>query len=130
MPSGLDGRPYLSPVSSSRSRRTIASALVDAEAISRIVPKKDIPRVISRLVNDRAMDLIASITNTTVHMAGALGRPVWTMLPFVAHWRYRRDTGETMWYPHMRLFRQPDWGDWDAVFARVRRELAAMCDGS
>jgi tetratricopeptide (TPR) repeat protein len=73
-----------------------------------------------------ATDLVVSITNTTVHMAGALGQPVWTMLPHAAHWRYRQNTEETMWYPHMRLFRQTEPWRWDDVIARVAKELAAF----
>lgn len=73
-----------------------------------------------------AVDLVISITNTTVHMAGALGRPVWTMLPHVAHWRYRQATEDTMWYPHMRLFRQAEPWRWDDVMERVGGELAAF----
>ena len=75
-----------------------------------------------------AMDIVVSISNTTVHMAGALGKPVWTMLPFVADWRYQKDRGDTPWYPAMRLFRQTKARQWQDVIARVAAELAAFRD--
>jgi hypothetical protein len=75
-----------------------------------------------------AMDLVVSITNTTVHMAGALGRPVWTMLPAVADWRYQRARPDTPWYPAMRLFRQTRARQWTDVIERVAAELAAFRD--
>jgi Flp pilus assembly protein TadD len=70
-----------------------------------------------------ALDLVVSVSNTTVHMAGALGREVWTMIPFVPDWRWQMGREDTLWYPRMRLFRQPAPGDWRAVFARVGAEL-------
>jgi Flp pilus assembly protein TadD len=75
-----------------------------------------------------AMDLVVSITNTTVHMAGALGRPVWTMLPAVADWRYQRSRPDTPWYPAMRLFRQTRARHWQDVIERVAGELAGFRD--
>jgi len=75
-----------------------------------------------------AMDLVVSITNTTVHMAGALGKPVWTMLPAVADWRYQRARPDTPWYPAMRLFRQTRARQWTDVIERVAGELAAFRD--
>ena len=73
-----------------------------------------------------ALDLVVAASNTTVHMAGALGRPVWTMLPFVPDWRWQMGRDDTLWYPDMRLFRQPALGDWPAVFERVGSELARI----
>ena len=75
-----------------------------------------------------ACDLVISIDNTTVHMAGALGRPVWTLLPTVADWRWMLDREDTPWYPTMRLFRQRHAGDWDDVIDRVRDALATHED--
>jgi len=75
-----------------------------------------------------ATDLIVSIDNATVHMAGALGRPVWTMVPAVPDWRWLLDRTDSPWYPSMRLFRQARAGDWasvvDAVAAALAREVA------
>jgi hypothetical protein len=72
-----------------------------------------------------AVDIVVSITNTTVHMAGALGKTVWTMLPYMPDWRYQRSRDDTAWYPAMRLFRQTQARRWDDVMARVAQELAA-----
>lgn len=75
-----------------------------------------------------AVDIVVSITNTTVHMAGALGKTVWTMLPYMPDWRYQRDREDTPWYPAMRLFRQTQARQWDDVIERVAKELAAFRD--
>ena len=72
-----------------------------------------------------ALDLVVAASNTTVYLAGALGRPVWTMLPYVPDWRWQTARDDTLWYSNMRLYRQPEQGDWDAVFARVAGDLSA-----
>ena len=70
-----------------------------------------------------ALDLVISTSNTTVHMAGALGKQVWTLLPYIPDWRWMLDREDTPWYPSMRLFRQNETGDWSGVFSQVRSEL-------
>ena len=70
-----------------------------------------------------ALDLVISIDNTTVHMAGALGKQVWTLLPYVPDWRWMLEREDTPWYSSMRLFRQSEAGDWSKVFDQVRSEL-------
>jgi len=70
-----------------------------------------------------ALDLIISTSNTTVHMAGALGKQVWTLLPYIPDWRWMLDREDTPWYPSMRLFRQNETGDWSGVFSQVKSEL-------
>jgi len=72
-----------------------------------------------------AMDLVLSIDNTTAHMAGALGRPVWILLPSEPNWRWRATGQRSHWYPTARLFRQPGRGDWDCVLAAMREALLA-----
>ena len=76
-----------------------------------------------------AVDIVVSITNTTVHMAGALGKTVWVMLPFMPDWRYQRDRTDSLWYPEMRLYRQTAARRWDDVIERVAGDLAAFRDG-
>ena len=70
-----------------------------------------------------ALDLVISTSNTTVHMAGALGKQVWTLLPYIPDWRWMLEREDTPWYPSMRLFRQNEIGDWSGVFDQVRSEL-------
>jgi hypothetical protein len=69
------------------------------------------------------LDLIISVDTAVAHLGGALGRPVWTLLPFVPDWRWGLEEDTTQWYPTMRLFRQPKLGDWDSVIQRVAEEL-------
>lgn len=71
-----------------------------------------------------ALDLVVSVDNTNAHLAGAVGRPVWVLLPFSPEWRYGL-SGETMpWYPSARLFRQQRGESWPAVVERVTAALA------
>ena len=77
-----------------------------------------------------ALDLVISIDNTTVHMAGALGEKVWTLLPYIPDWRWMLEREDTPWYPSMRLFRQSETGDWSRVFAQVRSALEQYMEHS
>lgn len=70
------------------------------------------------------LDLIISIDTSIVHLAGAMGCPVWTILSAFPDWRWTNAGNSTPWYPTMRLFRQFEPGDWDKVFAMVREELS------
>ena len=65
------------------------------------------------------LDLILSVDTAVAHLAGALGRPVWTLLPFVPDWRWGLEGGSTPWYPTMQLFRQTTAGVWDTVIQQV-----------
>jgi tetratricopeptide (TPR) repeat protein len=70
-----------------------------------------------------ALDLVISVDNTVAHLAGALGRPVWVLLPFAPEWRYLR-SGDTMpWYPSARLFRQTRPREWESVLAETAAAL-------
>jgi tetratricopeptide (TPR) repeat protein len=70
-----------------------------------------------------AMDIIITIDNTTAHLAGALGIPVWVLLPFEPDWRWLQKREDSLWYPTMHLFRQPNPGDWNSVVQRVNNAL-------
>jgi len=71
-----------------------------------------------------ALDITVSVCTAVIHLNGALGRPVWVMVPAVAEWRYGR-RGEVMpWYPTARLLRQSERGDWAAVMATIIAGLA------
>ena len=71
------------------------------------------------------MDLVISVDTAVAHVAGALARPTWLLLPFSAEWRWLTSRTDTPWYPTLRLFRQPAPGDWDGVVAAVMRALDA-----
>ncbi len=70
------------------------------------------------------VDLVISVDTSVVHLAGAMGRPVWVTLPFCPDWRWTLDRERSPWYPNARLFRQNSIDDWDGVIARLRDELA------
>jgi hypothetical protein len=72
------------------------------------------------------LDLIISVDTAVSHLAGALGRPAWTLLTFAADWRYLLDRTDTPWYTTMRLYRQSTRGDWAGVLKAVREDLAHM----
>lgn len=71
------------------------------------------------------LDLLISIDSAVAHLAGALGKPCYLLLPYYRQdWRWLKQRDDTPWYPQMRLFRQSSDGDWDSVVAAVVRELA------
>jgi len=73
------------------------------------------------------LDLVISVDTVAAHLAGALGKPVWVLLPFHPDFRWLRDRTDSPWYPTARLFRQAHDGDWGDVIDQVSRELASFC---
>jgi ADP-heptose:LPS heptosyltransferase len=65
------------------------------------------------------LDLVISVDTSVAHLAGALGKNVWTLLPARPEWRWLLDRDDSPWYPTMRLFRQTRRGDWTDVIDRV-----------
>jgi tetratricopeptide (TPR) repeat protein len=74
----------------------------------------------------RNLDLVITVDTAVAHLAGALGTPVWLGLPFRPDWRWLLGREDSPWYPTMRLFRQPQPGQWPAVFERMARKLARL----
>lgn len=73
-----------------------------------------------------ALDLVIASDSAIVHVAGALGRRVWTVLPLVPDWRWLLGRADTPWYPTMRLYRPHRLGDWGEALARIAGDLAAL----
>ena len=75
-----------------------------------------------------SLDLVISVDTSVVHLAGAMGKRAWVLLPFVPDWRWLMERSDSPWYPTLRLVRQPRPGDWSAVMERVvemlREEVA------
>jgi hypothetical protein len=80
----------------------------------------DTAALISRL------DLVVTVDTVIGHLAGALGHPVWVLLPFSAYWAWLRHREDSPWYASARLFRQPQIGAWPAVLENVAAALAAI----
>ena len=70
-----------------------------------------------------ACDLVVSITNVTVHMAGALAKETWVLLPYVANFWWLLERKDSVWYPSLTLYRQPVLDDWDSVYVSIREDL-------
>ncbi|HZZ74082.1 MAG TPA: tetratricopeptide repeat protein [Pirellulales bacterium] len=78
-----------------------------------------------------ALDLVISVGNATVHLAGALGAPTWALLPHAPAWRWEEQGDESRWYPSVRLFRQAARSAsnaWDELLAKIAHELLRWRD--
>ncbi len=88
-----------------------------------LAPADDVPEMARTM---RALDLVITVDSMPAHLAGALGVPVWTLLPADADWRWMEGRDDSPWYPTMRLFRQERPGDWAPVVARVADALRRL----
>jgi hypothetical protein len=72
------------------------------------------------------LDLVITVDTSVAHLAAALGKPVWVLVPWVSCWRWLEGRTDSPWYNSVRLFRQVERGNWDMVFEEVERELRAL----
>lgn len=106
---------------SDKQQRALARAGVD-DLASGVTNFADTAAVI------QSLDLVITVDTSVAHLAGALGKPVWILLPFVPDWRWLLDRNDSPWYPSARLFRQPRRGDWGSVLKTVKQALTAYRD--
>ncbi|MBW8036296.1 MAG: glycosyltransferase family 9 protein, partial [Planctomycetes bacterium] len=76
------------------------------------------------------MDLVISVDTSVLHLAGAMGKAVWALIPFEPDWRWMLERDDSPWYPTMRLFRQKVRGDWEELFTRVGQQLQILVNKS
>ncbi len=76
------------------------------------------------------LDVVVSVDTSVAHLAGAMGKPVLILLPYAADFRWMRSSDDTPWYPSAKLLRQPAFGDWDSVVARLGDELRQLCQSA
>jgi len=69
------------------------------------------------------LDLVIGVDTSTIHLAGAMGKPVWVLLPHAPDWRWMLKREDSPWYPTMRLFRQQESGEWGPVIDEIINEL-------
>jgi ADP-heptose:LPS heptosyltransferase len=76
------------------------------------------------------LDLVITVDTSMGHLAGALGKPAWILIPKASDWRWMLDREDSPWYPSVRLFRQKKPGAWDEPMAKLRAELRRVLGGS
>jgi len=105
-----------------RAESAAAGGLVP-EPIDGVDPLSDLDRYAALIA---ALDLVVAVDSAVVHLAGALGKPVWTLVPIPPDWRWMAQGTESPWYPTARLYRQERPGEWSGVFRRVAADLARL----
>jgi hypothetical protein len=75
------------------------------------------------------LDAVIAVDTAVAHLAGAMGKPLFLLLPYGADFRWLRQRPDSPWYPSARLFRQPAFNDWGRAVDALRQELMGWCDG-
>ncbi len=99
------------------------STLNIIDATDQIGDYADTAAIIDRL------DLVISVDTSVAHLAAAMAKPVWMLLPFRPEWRWLLERSDSPWYPTLRLYRQPAAGDWRGVMIEVAEALAELAAG-
>ena len=111
---GLPGQQFVS-LQKGQARASLPEGLVDLSGLL-----GDLGETAAAM---EGLDLVISVDTAVAHLAGALGKRVWTLLPYAPDWRWLLYREDSPWYPSMRLFRQPITGDWTSVMRDVKRAL-------
>jgi Flp pilus assembly protein TadD len=102
-------------------------ALADAKVIDLMAEVHDFAATAALIEN---LDLVISVDTAVAHLAGALGRPVWLLDRFDSCWRWLGARRDSPWYPTLRRYRQPRWGDWASVVAEAAADLGRLTQTS
>jgi ADP-heptose:LPS heptosyltransferase len=98
----------------------------DSDAL-RASPLRDVSQRLNDFADTAALisqlDVVIAVDTSIAHLAGALGKPVWIVLPFHPDFRWLRDRSDSPWYPTAKLFRQTTEGAWADVFEQIASEL-------
>lgn len=115
----LDGTAFFSLQKSGAASRAVA-ARPDMQVCDLTGAMEDFADLAALIAQ---LDLVICVDTSVAHLAGAMGKPVWVLLPFAPDWRWLREREDSPWYPSMRLFRQSEPGNWKGVLDRMRDEL-------
>ncbi len=110
----------LQPGEAAAELQAFPRSLCPVDLTGNIVDMADTAAIISHL------DLIISIDSAVAHLGGAMGKPVWTLIPRMADWCWMLEREDSPWYPTMRLFRQKSAGDWSGLMVDVRSALSSL----
>lgn len=113
------------PQADAKRLRSLAADIVELDpAVSGARDFADTADIIAGL------DLVVSVDTAVAHLAGAMGKPCWVLIPAVStDWRWLRERADSPWYPSMRLYRQATPGDWSPEIARITTDVAALRSG-
>ena len=100
-----------------------AAQIAAGSAAERLVPLPADSALVDTAALIGELDLIITVDTSIAHLAGALARPTWVLLPFAPDWRWQLGRDDSPWYPTLRLFRQPRPRDWQSVVERLQARL-------